>query len=519
MCPVYCVTHVPGCTSLKLAGRHAIVIGAGIAGLGAALELGQRGARVTLLESDKGPADADPDSLFSSWQRPGALQVRHSHVFLGRLRNHLRDQHPELLAALMGAGARELRPTDRPPLALHGLQPEAGDDDLVSIGCRRTTFEQVLRAHVLREPNVELVGDTTVTGLIAARHATPIAAGVTCTSQGRARRLRAHWVIDASGRQSAAPEWLSAIDARPHFERSEPSGIVYYTRFYRKRSNLPEPGQTEHPIAADFDWVKYAVFPADGGTFSITLAVPLAIQRLKILSRPAAFDALVSAIPALAPWVAPEFAAPIGDPQRPVQAMGALINRLRRFVDDNGPTVLRFFVIGDAAYCTNPLYGRGCAQALIHAHALARALEQNPDDMTAAAIELDRWGRETLEPFYRVSILADRDAVRRAEGRAPEGIEQQMRERFFRDGVEIGLRCDPVVYRAFLRMLNMLATPEAAFSEPQVLARCLWVLGRSQEYKARYPIPPLPERDVMIARCEAALQLSNERPQVLTTRD
>jgi hypothetical protein len=77
----------------------------------------------------------------------------------------------------------------------------------------------------------------------------------------------------------------------------------------------------------DYNWIKYAIFPADDRTFSITFAVPLVFSRLKVLSRPAAFDEMTRALPALAVWVAPEIAEPIGDPDHPVQAMGGLINR------------------------------------------------------------------------------------------------------------------------------------------------------------------------------------------------
>jgi hypothetical protein len=35
-------------------------------------------------------------------------------------------------------------------------------------------------------------------------------------------------------------------------------------------------------------------------------------------------------------------------------------------------------------------------------------------------------------------------------------------------------------------MMNMIETPEEAFSRPDVLARRLWVLYRSKDYKRRH---------------------------------
>jgi len=485
--------------------RDVIVIGGGITGLAAALVLSARGARVTLLERDPEPDSATANDAFERWKRTGAPQVRHSHVFLGRLRNLLRDQHPDLLQALLDAGAHELRALEHPPAPLRGMAAEPGDEDLVSLGCRRTTFEWVLRGHILRRGNVTVVSNAVVESLIAAPGTPPVVSGVRVRIGEHAEERRAHLVIDASGRRSHAPEWLAAIGARPPYERLEQSGIVYYTRFYRLRPGASEPAPSEHPGAADFNWVKYAVFPADDRTFSVTVAVPLAVPRLKVLAQAPAFDEMVRAIPGIARWIVPEIAEPIGDPKHPVQAMGGLINRLRRFVDDVGPLALRFFVLGDAAYCTNPLYGRGCAQGFMHAHFLAEALDAHPDDFSAAALALDQRARAEIEPFYRASVLADRDSVRRAEGRAPRRFTGRLRERFFLDGIGLAVRCDPVVYRAFARMMNMLDTPERAFGRPEIMARTLWVLAREKRYKALYGAPAPPDREATIARCEAAV--------------
>jgi 2-polyprenyl-6-methoxyphenol hydroxylase-like FAD-dependent oxidoreductase len=489
-----------------LANRHAIVIGSGITGLAAALLLSQRGARVTVLERDPQPEVGSATEAFTAWERKGATQVRHSHAFLGRLRKLLRERHPELLDALVAAGARELRMMDNPPPTLRGLQSEPGDEELVALGCRRTTFEWVTRRYVLARGGVTVLPDVTVRELIAEPGTTaPVVCGVRYFRDAVAGELRGDLVVDASGRTSHALDWLATIGARKPFEETESSGVVYYTRFYRLLPNAiePRPGG-KHPTAADFNWVKYAVFPADDRTFSITLAVPLAFPRLKVLTRVAAFDEMVRSLPGLVPWVAPDVAEPINELPHPVQAMGGLINRLRRFVDERGPVAIGFFVLGDAAYCTNPLYGRGCAQGFMHAEFLGDALDAHSTDLAAAAVALDQRARAEIEPFYRASILADREAVRKAEGRQPRTWKGRLRTRFFEDGVGVATRCDPVVFRAFIRMMNMFETPEQAFGRPEVLLRSLWVWLRGKHYNRRYALPPPPPQAETIARVEAA---------------
>jgi 2-polyprenyl-6-methoxyphenol hydroxylase-like FAD-dependent oxidoreductase len=486
-----------------LSSPHAIVIGSGITGLAATLILGKRGYRVTLLERDAEQPTPTAAEAFESWARRGAPQVRHSHVFLGRLRTFLRDHHPEVLGSLLRAGARELRATERPPRPLAPLAPEPGDEDLVFLGTRRTTFEWVLRREVLSRPGVELVGGVQVLGLVADVGDPPRVRGVKCRiGDDHGVEMHADVVVDASGRTSRAPEWLAAIGARHPLEEEESSGVIYYTRFYRLRPGAAEPPQGDQPTAADWNWVKFAIFPADDGTFSITLAVPLAFPRLKVLAKPAAFDEMVRRIPGVLPWV--EASEPLDDGRHPVQGMGGLINRLRRFVIDGSPVAVGFFVLGDAAYCTNPLYGRGCAQGFLHADFLAEALAANPGDLAAAAVALDRRARAEIEPFYRASVLADREAVRKAEGRQPHKLANRLRSYFFEHGVGPATRSDAVVYRAFMRMMNMLETPEQAFGRPAVLARSLWALARGQRFNRRYALPPAPDMDETVGAVEQA---------------
>ena len=57
-----------------LMGDHAAIVGAGMSGLAAAKALASHFARVTVLERDVLPSDADP--------RPGVPQGRHVHALL-----------------------------------------------------------------------------------------------------------------------------------------------------------------------------------------------------------------------------------------------------------------------------------------------------------------------------------------------------------------------------------------------------------------------------------------------------
>src|SRR4051795_2469238 len=107
-------------------GSHAIVIGAGVAGLGSALAMSRAGHRVPLLERDATPLPADPDAAFE-WDRRGAPQVRHSLASRARPPNPPRDRFPDVLDDLLEAGPTEMRFADNLPVEITDREPRPGD--------------------------------------------------------------------------------------------------------------------------------------------------------------------------------------------------------------------------------------------------------------------------------------------------------------------------------------------------------------------------------------------------------
>ena len=164
------------------------VVGGGVAGLSAALKLGRLGHTVTLIERDRTAMPETPDAAFE-WVRRGAPQVRHSHAFLGRLRTSLARNEPDVLEALLEAGATEMRFGDNLPPEMTNFVREPGDDELVMLACRRTTFEWVLRRMALDEGNVTFEGGRAVVGLVAGDESPPIVTGVRL-DDGTTRRQR-----------------------------------------------------------------------------------------------------------------------------------------------------------------------------------------------------------------------------------------------------------------------------------------------------------------------------------------
>jgi hypothetical protein len=323
--------------------------------------------------------------------------------------------------------------------------------------------------------------------------------------------LPAAVVVDATGRRSRAPEWLVALGAPAPHERSAETGILYYTRFYRlRRARAPRGGTGL--VAGDLKWVKIAIFPGDNGTFSITVGAPVGERALRGLADPRRFERFLRAFPAVAPWRTDGASVPIAGAATPVLAMGQLRNRLRRFVDAGGrPLATGFFAIGDAAYHSNPVYGRGAPSALVQATLLDEALARHPRDLAAAALHLDRRSEAELRPFWDAAVagdrhaLGDRRALRLGNPRAwLLAMAEQAFGWFVDKAIVPATRVDPVVFRGLIRVFNMLDAPDRLLRDPELLLRTLPVLARVLRGNEPQPLfPPVP-RAAAMARSSAA---------------
>jgi 2-polyprenyl-6-methoxyphenol hydroxylase-like FAD-dependent oxidoreductase len=475
-----------------------LVIGAGMAGLWTALALAPTGREVVLLERDPAPPPGGADAAFADWTRRGVGQLRHSHAFLARLRNLIRDEHPALLADLLAEGCREL-PFEDGLTSIHRrtYRPEPVDRDLVILTSRRTTLELVIRRYVERLPNVSLLSETFVKDLRIEPGGPPRVTGVRLQA---GRELDADLVVDAAGRTTDFPDALRAAGAAIPQE-SEPSGVVYFTRHYRLRPGQDEPPRGKVPATGDLDYLKFGVFPGDNGCFSVTLCLPEVEEELRrAIVRPEVFDTICHALPGVAPWIDDARSQATSK----VFGMGDLQSRWNDFAPGGRAGVLGYFAVGDSLARTNPLYGRGCSFAAVSATALREALEASADP-AERLVRYQARANEELRPYYDVMRDADRTAMRRARqamtpGARP-GLRQRLTKRFLDDGVTIAIRSDPDLMRAFLRGFHMLEHPQAWLKRPRNLAKVLgyWARGRKANAEAYRP-PGGPGRREMLER-------------------
>jgi 2-polyprenyl-6-methoxyphenol hydroxylase-like FAD-dependent oxidoreductase len=469
-----------------------LVAGAGIAGLNAAMALGGPGREVIVLDRDPSPPDTSPEEAFYGWERKGATQLRHSHVFLGRLVKLIRERHPRLWTELLAAGAREFTFED-------GLSPELkakykyqpGDEDLSMLFSRRTTLELIMRRYAASLPGVTFVPNAGIRGLLSERQGEQlVVTGLRVDLDGAEKEMRADIVVDATGRTTQFPEWLGAEGAATA-ENPTSAGILYFSRHYRLRDGMEEPERDGTPAGGDLDYIKFGLFPADNRHFSVTLACPEIENELRTaIVRPEVFEAACAMMPGCARWTDPSRAEPVSR----VFAMGNLKNLWRNFVKDGKPVALNFFPIGDAAIRTNPLYGRGCSSGAIQAHVLADVLA-SVSDPTERMLELTKRVETEIKPFFDMMAQQDAQAIKRAENQLKPDYKPSFRARmtrsFLEDAIGPTTRSSVPVLRAVMRGFHMLENPTAWTKKPAIMGRILATWATPKMLKKKLYMPSL----------------------------
>jgi 2-polyprenyl-6-methoxyphenol hydroxylase-like FAD-dependent oxidoreductase len=448
--------------------ERVVIVGGGVAGLGVALGLSRAGCEVVVVDRDPLLDTDTPDQAFAL-ERRGAPQVRHTHALLARLTLALRDRYPDVLQILVAAGGIEV------DLARRYEEPQEGDNLLRVLLARRTTLEWALRRVAWRQPHLTLRGGTGVDSLIGDRERVR---GVHLES---GETVEGGTVVAAGGRRAPVPAWLASLGVTVP-EEVHDTGVAYLTRWYRSSELWDEVigGEELVRLGGDLGYMFYLAVPADRGMFSLTMAIGANDDRLRTrLLVPDVFDRAASALP-LPPGLVDGLV-----PYGPVHPMAGLINRIRRFVDPHGvPLVTGFHAVGEAHTCTNPIYGRGCSLGLVQANALADAFVAHRDDPFARVLAYEGACRDETEPWYDISVQSDEARRRRAQLQSdladPTSEEPNLFDRLFQVGGD-----DPIVGRAVLRAINLLATPAQLLSDPVLVGRVMQLVADPDAARAR----------------------------------
>jgi 2-polyprenyl-6-methoxyphenol hydroxylase-like FAD-dependent oxidoreductase len=459
-------------SQVRFGGQHAVVIGASLAGLLASRVLSDHFERVTIIERDRLPAEAQA--------RKGVPQGRHVHVLLNKGVSILTDLFPDLCPALLQEGASAVDFVADTHCHHFGVWKAQFSSEISSYTQSRPFLEQHVRDRVEARANVRFIDDCEVERLCATDDHRRIT-GVHLqhrTGEHHEENLAADLVVDASGRGSQAPQWLTALGYPRVEEARVKVDVGYATRIYqRPRQDIPNWKLLvilPKPPAGKRGGL---IFPIEGHCWIVTLVGWLRdypptdevgfLDYARSLPDSSLYEAIKGAEP-LTPVVTHKFPA---NQRRHYE-------RLSRFPDG-------FLVLGDALCSFNPIYGQGMTVAALEASVLNTALQQqqrlrSQGDMTGLA---QRCQRALAKVVAVPWMLATGEDFRypETEGKRPVGVSLI---NWYMGRVHALAASNPRVTLSFYEVMHLLTPPTVLFAPSMLFA----VLFKGQRRRGSYEL-------------------------------
>jgi 2-polyprenyl-6-methoxyphenol hydroxylase-like FAD-dependent oxidoreductase len=466
-----------GTTQLTRTG-HAVVLGAGMAGLFAARVLTERFDQVTVIDRD--PLPAGPGV------RRGVPQARHVHGFQARGVQVLEELFPGLVDELVEAGASRVSDLSGLHFRITGhllsQRPMPIGPVLLA---SRPYLEYRIRDRIERLPQVRFRDCLEVAGLM--HEETPDGAVVTGVrvvppGGGAEDEVPAELVVDASGRGSRTPAWLEELG----YERPTEERIAVRVGYASQTLYLDVPPGTGRFViegrrpGGD---TGVALFGCERGTWTFTV-----MGAEKAFPDPPTREWML----AVAEQRLPEWAL---DVVRAAEPLGGVVGHkhpasVRRRYDLLARMPAGLVVTGDAVCAFNPIYGQGMSVAAEEALGLLAALAEGPHDLArrtlakAAATITNAWELAAGSDLAYPEVEGDPTRAMRTANRYVHRV------------LTVAER-DPEVARRFMAVAGLVA-PRTTMFHPRVLGPVLWSALR----RTASPTPasaPAPAAEVFTA--------------------
>jgi 2-polyprenyl-6-methoxyphenol hydroxylase-like FAD-dependent oxidoreductase len=448
-------------------GQHAAVIGASMAGLLVGRVLSDHFERVTIIERDYFSTRVEA--------RKGVPQGRHVHGVLNKGASILTEFFPELFPALLAGGSSDADMVADVHWHHFGEWKAQFPSNTTVYIQSRPFLEEHVRGCLTARENVRFIDGCEVTRLCANGDHTSIT-GVQLRHRNGAQSeeaLSADLVIDASGRGSQAPQWLTSLGYARVKEVSVKVDVGYASRVYRRPSQLPSDWKALliYPRAPEGKRAGL-ILPIEGDAWMVTLAGWLRdyppddetgfLEYARSLPMPDLYEAIKNAEP-LTPIATHKFPA---NRRRHYE-------RMSRFPEG-------FIVVGDALCSFNPVYGQGMTVAALEASALQACLPQqlSPDTRRNAAGLAHRFQKAVAKVVNVPWLLATGEDFRypETEGQRPAGMRLL---NWYMGRVHELVASDRRATLRFYEVMNMLKPPLALF-EPHILFAVLFKGGRQR---------------------------------------
>ena len=441
-----------------------MVVGASLAGLVAARVLRDHFDEVVIVERDHIPKGPEP--------RSGVPQSRHIHALLVRGAQILEELFPGIRDELIEGGAPTVDwPSEVLWLAPAGWVQRTGSSFQL-ISPSRDFLDWVVRTRVLALEGVRLLEGHDAVGLLAGARGRVTGVTVRSRADGSKTDLEAELVVDASGRNSHASEWLVSLGYPSPRESVVNAFLGYASRVYAPPDRIEKDWKAIVLASRPPDSKRAGVlFPLNGGLWHVTLVgsghdYPPTdedgfIEFARTLRSPILHDVLVDARPVTA-----------------ISGYRRTENQLRHF-ERMGSFPDGFVVLGDATSAFNPVYAQGMSVAGLSGLVLQGWLR----DGGPSATFQKRLAKAVATPW----LLATSEDYRypTTVGGNPGAITRLM-HRYVNRVVAVAT-VDNVVLDTFIGVVHLIRPPSSLF-HPAIAARVL----RGPRRQAPSEPPPAP---------------------------